>query len=94
MKTPKIKPYAVAIAVALTLSTGAAVLVLAETQATAHGATESTRAAADEGGRAAKSDLKLATGNLGAVEVRCVARGNQSTCTGWPVAAAFDVSGL
>ena len=44
--------------------------------------------------QAAKSDRKVAQSSLDPVQVRCVAGADSSTCTGWPVAATFQVSGL
>lgn len=44
--------------------------------------------------RNAKADLRVELDDVKPMDVRCVSRAQTTTCTGWPVAQGFQVSGL
>lgn len=44
--------------------------------------------------RDAKADLRAELDDVNRMEIRCVSQAQTTTCTGWPVAQGFQVSGL
>lgn len=86
-KSLKLCAATIAVALGMTVSVTAS-LIADETGSKDHAAK------AVETNRDAKADLRVELDDVKRMEIRCVSRVRTTTCTGWPVAKGFQVSGL
>ncbi|WP_346910771.1 hypothetical protein [uncultured Roseibium sp.] len=94
MTNKSLKLCAATIAVALGMTVSVTAALIADETGSKDAAAEAAASGAVTTNQKTKADLRAKLDDVKPMDVRCVSRAQTTTCTGWPVAQGFQVSGL
>ncbi|MBD1549565.1 hypothetical protein [Roseibium aggregatum] len=91
-KSLKLSAAVITVALGMTLSVTAS--LIADEASSGDDAVQAAAETSVVTNRQAKADLSADLDDVKPMDVRCVSQARTTTCTGWPVAQGFQISGL